>query len=151
MTLDGTARTLRRDELTGAYRECRELAGAIALGALLRPAGPAAAADISRAMDVYRQRRQETQPREPSAGCVFRNPPDGAAGRLIDEAGLKGERVGDAEVSPVHANFIVNRGRATSADVIALMRRVRERVRAARGVTLEPEVVLFGGDWRDVL
>jgi UDP-N-acetylenolpyruvoylglucosamine reductase len=102
-------------------------------------------------MDVYRRERQETQPREPSAGCIFRNPPGAAAGRLIDELGLKGERVGDAEVSPVHANFIINRGRATGADVIALMRRVRDRVRQARGVTLEPEVVLYGGEWRDVL
>jgi len=59
--------------------------------------------------------------------------------------------VGDAEISPVHANFIVNRGRATAADVIALMRRVRERVKAVHGVELEPEVLLFGRDWRDVL
>jgi len=151
VTPDGTVRTLRRDELTVAYRECRELARAIALGALLRPAAAAPAGAVGRQMDAYRLRRQETQPREPSAGCVFRNPPGAAAGQLIDEAGLKGERVGDAEVSPVHANFIVNRGRATSADVIALMRRVRGRVQAARGVTLEPEVVLFGGEWRDVL
>jgi UDP-N-acetylenolpyruvoylglucosamine reductase len=70
---------------------------------------------------------------------------------LIDELGLKGERVGGAEVSPVHANFIVNRGGATSADIIALMRRIRERARLARGVDLQPEVLLFGQNWREVL
>ena len=82
---------------------------------------------------------------------MFKNPPGASAGRLIDELGLKGERVGDAEVSPVHANFIINRGQATSADVIALMRRVRERVQQARAIALEPEVLLYGKDWRDVL
>ena len=59
--------------------------------------------------------------------------------------------MGDAEVSPVHANFIINRGQATSADVITLVRRVREHVKQARAITLEPEVLLYGKDWRDVL
>jgi len=59
--------------------------------------------------------------------------------------------VGDAEVSPVHANFIVNRGRATSADVLELIRRVRSRVRRTQGVDLQPEVLLFGEKWEDVL
>lgn len=70
---------------------------------------------------------------------------------MIDECGLKGERVGDAEVSATHANFIVNRGAATSSDVLELMRRVRSRVRQATGVELEPEVLLYGADWKDVL
>ena len=73
------------------------------------------------------------------------------ATRLIDESGLKGERVGDAEVSTVHANFIVNRGDATGADVLELVRRVRARVRQVKGVDLEPEVLLYGKEWRDVL
>ena len=59
--------------------------------------------------------------------------------------------MGDAEVSAVHANFIVNRGHATSADIIALVRKVRARVKDARGVDLEPEVLLYGREWRDVL
>ena len=70
---------------------------------------------------------------------------------ILDAAGLKGERVGGAEVSTVHANFIINRGGATAADVITLVRRVRERVQGASGVTLEPEVLLYGGDWRKEL
>ena len=134
-----------------AYRECRDLLEAVALGALLKPASPAEGEAISRQIDVYRRKRHETQPREPSAGCVFKNPPGTSAGKLIDELGLKGERVGDAEVSPVHANFIINRGQATSADIITLMRLVRERVRQARAISLEPEVLLYGKDWRDVL
>jgi len=77
----------------------------------------------------------------PSAGCVFRNPPDAPpAGWLIERAGLKGKRVGDAFVSPKHANFICNLGRATAAEVLALMDLVRERVRRAFGVLLEPEL-----------
>jgi UDP-N-acetylmuramate--L-alanine ligase/UDP-N-acetylenolpyruvoylglucosamine reductase len=151
ITLAGEVRTVTRDRMRTDYRECADLLEAIALGALLRPATRIESETINGQIEVYRRRRQESQPREPSAGCVFRNPPDIAAGRLIDELGLKGERVGDAEVSTVHANFIINRGQATSAEIIELIRRVRERVRQARGITLEPEVLLFGREWKDVL
>ncbi len=149
---DGTLCTLRRDELHVAYRDCRELVDSVAVGAVLRPAEAGVpSGEIQASIAVYQSRRHASQPRDPSAGCMFKNPPDDSAGRLIDALGLKGERVGDAEVSAVHANFIVNRGRATAADVIALMRRVRERVKSARGIELEPEVLLYGRDWRDVL
>jgi UDP-N-acetylenolpyruvoylglucosamine reductase len=152
MTMAGERRVMKRAEMHIDYRYCGELRDAVALGAYLRPvAAPADVQDIRRQIDVYQRKRVESQPREPSAGCIFKNPPHHSAGRLIDECGLKGERVGDAEVSPVHANFIVNRGAATSADIIALIRRVRARVKGARGVDLEPEVLLFGQDWRDVL
>ena len=109
------------------------------------------AADIARQIDAYKDKRQKSQPREPSAGCIFKNPQGDSAGRLIDVSGLKGARVGDAEVSAVHANFIVNRGNATAADVIELVRRVRARVEQAQGVKLEPEVLLYGKQWKDVL
>jgi UDP-N-acetylmuramate--L-alanine ligase/UDP-N-acetylenolpyruvoylglucosamine reductase len=151
MTLAGEIRVLGKAEMNVTYRECRELVNAFALGVLLRPAARAESEDISRQVGVYRRQRAETQPREPSAGCIFKNPPGVSAGQLIDELGLKGERVGDAEVSPVHANFIINRGGAASADIILLMRRVRERVRQARAITLEPEVLLYGRKWGDVL
>ncbi|HVW20542.1 MAG TPA: UDP-N-acetylmuramate dehydrogenase [Opitutaceae bacterium] len=151
MSLEGEIRTLRRAEMHVDYRHCAELHHAVALGALLRPPAQAESAAIGRQLDVYRRKRQESQPREPSAGCIFKNPPGNSAGRLIDESGLKGERVGDAEVSPVHANFIVNRGHATGAEVLELIRRVRARVRQAKGVELEPEVLLYGQDWREVL
>lgn len=151
MTLAGEVRTLPKAAMHVDYRHCAELHDAIALGALLRPASQADAEAVARQMDVYKRKRQESQPREPSAGCIFKNPTGNSAGRLIDESGLKGERVGDAEVSTVHANFIVNRGEATGADVLELVRRVRARVRQVKGVELEPEVLLYGKKWRDVL
>jgi UDP-N-acetylmuramate--L-alanine ligase/UDP-N-acetylenolpyruvoylglucosamine reductase len=151
MTLHGEVHVMKKAEMHVDYRHCDELQEAIALGAFLRPAASAAADDIRRQIDVYQKKRVESQPREPSAGCIFKNPPGASAGRLIDELGLKGERVGDAEVSPVHANFIVNRGQATSADIIGLVRKIRSRVKSARGIDLEPEVLLYGKEWRDVL
>ena len=151
ITLGGELRTMKKSEMHVDYRHCAELHHAIALGALLRPAASADTEAVSRQIDVYRRKRQESQPRDPSAGCIFKNPPGGSAGKLIDLSGLKGERVGDAEVSTVHANFIVNRGDATSADLIELVRRVRARVRQAQGVELEPEVLLYGKNWKDVL
>ena len=151
LTTAGEVRTLRKEEMHVDYRHCAELHDAVALGALLRPAAVSDAAAITRQIDTYRRKRQESQPREPSAGCIFKNPPGNSAGRLIDQAGLKGARVGEAEVSPVHANFIVNGGRATAADVLALVRRVRSEVKARTGVELQPEVLLFGRDWKDVL
>ena len=151
MTYDGELKTLARAALHVDYRHCAELRDTIALAAQLRPAKTDEAEAIKRQMDVYARKRHETQPREPSAGCVFKNPPGNSAGRLIDECGLKGERVGDAEVSPVHANFIVNRGHATSAEVLELVRCVRARVLQAKGVELEPEVLLYGKNWEDML
>jgi UDP-N-acetylmuramate dehydrogenase len=85
--------------------------------------------------------RRRTQPLDlPSAGSVFKNPPGHAAGRLIEEAGLKGATVGGAMVSPVHANFIVNAGGATAADVMALVEAVRSTVRERTGIMLETEI-----------
>ena len=94
---------------------------------------------------IYR-RKMDTQPLElPSAGCVWKNPPGAVAGRLVDMAGCKGLREGDAEVSERHANFIVNRGAATAADVRRLMAEVRRRVLERFGVLLDPEVI----EWSD--
>ncbi len=151
MSRAGEIRTMKRNDMHVTYRHCGELHDAIALGAWLKPGAAAESTDIRLQVDVYQKKRVESQPREPSAGCIFKNPPGNSAGRLIDEAGLKGARVGDAEVSTVHANFIVNRGHATSADIIALVRQIRAKVKDARGVDLEPEVLLYGHDWRDVL
>jgi len=94
----------------------------------------------------YRQHRKETQPPQPSAGSVFKNPPGDYSGRLIEAAGLKGTRIGKAQISPRHANFIVNTGGATSADVMALIALARRTVYERFGVALELEVELRG-DW----
>lgn len=151
MTLAGDIFVMTRGEMHVDYRHCAELHDAIALGAVLKPASQSEAASIARQIDVYKDKRLKSQPREPSAGCIFKNPPGDSAGRLIDVSGLKGERVGDAEVSSIHANFIVNKGNATAGDVIELVRRVRARVEELHGVKLEPEVLLYGKHWKDVL
>jgi UDP-N-acetylmuramate dehydrogenase len=98
--------------------------------------------DIEARMKEFQRRRMSSQPPgERSAGCIFRNPPGDSAGRVIDVAGLKGLAVGGASVSDVHANFIVNRGDATSEDLFALIESVKEKVLRSTGVALEEEVV----------
>jgi UDP-N-acetylmuramate dehydrogenase len=82
----------------------------------------------------------------PCAGCIFKNPPGDRAGRLLDAAGIKGVRIGDAQVSTVHANFIVNLGNAKAKDVLALAELMRETVKAKFGITLEYEVQIVGED-----
>ncbi len=91
--------------------------------------------------EQIQSRRMETQPiSERSAGCMFKNPENDSAGRLIDEVGLKGHRVGEARVSTEHANFLVNEGEAEPGDVLQLMDLIRERVDEEFGIVLEPEV-----------
>jgi UDP-N-acetylmuramate dehydrogenase len=92
--------------------------------------------------------RQRTQPPGASWGSMFKNPPDDHAGRLLDQAGLKGHRVGQAEISPVHANFFVNLGEARAADVAELLRQARRRVEERFGLRLDLEIELLG-DWPD--
>ena len=151
VTPPGELQVLKKAALHVDYRHCAELQEAIALGAYLQAPAAAAATTIRGQIETYQKKRVESQPREPSAGCIFKNPSEGSAGQLIDAVGLKGERVGDAEVSAVHANFIINRGSATSADIIELIKIIRARVSRARGIELEPEVMLYGQAWRDVL
>jgi UDP-N-acetylmuramate dehydrogenase len=108
---------------------------------------PAGAAVIAERLDDIRRWRQAHQPLGiPSAGSYFRNPPGDSAGRIIDELGLKGRRVGGASVSQKHANFIVNDAGGSAADVRRLGDQVRAIVRAERGIDLTEEVV-FAGDW----
>jgi UDP-N-acetylmuramate dehydrogenase len=101
--------------------------------------------EIERVVKDYLHYRRDTQPLAmPSAGCVFRNPPSDSAGRLIEASGLKGARVGDAEVSMKHANFMVNRGQASAADVMSLIRKVRNAIRRRAGVRLALELKVVG-------
>jgi UDP-N-acetylenolpyruvoylglucosamine reductase len=95
-------------------------------------------------MHQFSPKRWETQPAAPSAGCIFKNPQTIPAGKLIDELGLKGTRVGGAVVSEEHGNFIVNNGQATARDVLALIDVIKQRVRSARGIELETEVEIIG-------
>jgi UDP-N-acetylmuramate dehydrogenase len=142
---DGTLRTLGRDECEFGYRTSNLPGRAAAIvGATLR-LQPGDRSAIEQRMGEFRAWRADTQPHaRPNAGCVFRNPPGDSAGRLIDAAGCKGVRVGGAEVSTVHANFIVNRGDASYGDVTALIEVVRDRVEAKFGVRLKLELVDLG-------
>ncbi len=100
---------------------------------------------IERVVKEYLRYRKNTQPLTlPNAGCVFKNPEHNTAGRLIEAAGLKGVRVGDAQVSEKHANFVVNLGRASAADVIALIKKVGRTVEQQTGITLELELKIVG-------
>ena len=93
----------------------------------------------------FLRKKKETQPlAQPSAGSIFKNPPDMPAGRLIEEVGLKGTRRGDAMISPLHANFIVNMGAAQAQDVLALIELVRKRVYQEKRIGLELEVLIIG-------
>jgi UDP-N-acetylmuramate dehydrogenase len=99
---------------------------------------------LARKTRAIADKRRTSQPGGRNAGCVFKNPSEGHAGRTIDALGLKGRRRGNAVVSPRHANFVVNEGGATAADVLGLIDEVREQVRAETGVELELEVKVWG-------
>ena len=147
----GQLQDLPKDAFHFGYRKVEEISRGIALGAILRSAELEDEAAIRERMDSYSSSRKASQPRDPSAGCIFKNPEGNFAGKLIDTYGVKGMRVGAAEVSDVHGNFIVNRGGATAADVIELVRQVRGVIRAKSGYVLEPEVLLLGQSWDAVL
>jgi UDP-N-acetylenolpyruvoylglucosamine reductase len=133
VTRAGEVQDVPAAEVGAVYRSCPVLRDSIAVGALLRGT-PADADGIRERMETYSRKRWDSQPNQPSAGCTFKNPtPTLPAGRLIDELGLKGTRVGDAMVSDVHANFFVNLGHATARDVLGLIEQVRSRAREERG------------------
>jgi UDP-N-acetylenolpyruvoylglucosamine reductase len=125
------------------YRSCPLLKDHIALGAVLK-GHPATREVVEKRMKSFSQKRWESQPAAPSAGCIFKNPGTIPAGKLIDELGLKGTRVGDAMVSQEHGNFIINDGHASARDVLELIEVIRERVKAERGIELETEVQIIG-------
>lgn len=101
--------------------------------------------EIAAAMAAFKERRLKTQPLQlPCCGSVFRNPQNGFAAKLIEESGLKGMRVGGAEVSTLHANFIVNTGQASAEDVLTLINQVKDTVLEKHGVALQPEVLVVG-------
>lgn len=101
--------------------------------------------EIGAAMAAYKDRRRKTQPlKQPCAGSVFRNPPGDHAARLIEAAGLKGHQVGGAEISTLHANFIVNTGQATAEDVLTLMEQIKDIIASKFEIALVPEVFYVG-------
>jgi UDP-N-acetylenolpyruvoylglucosamine reductase len=145
MDFDGLVREVSPADLSVKYRGCDSLKNHIALGAVLKGRADSPES-IAQRMSAFSQRRWASQPAAPSAGCIFKNPPAVPAGRLIDELGLKGSRVGGAVVSQEHGNFIVNDGRATARDVLELVSMLQAKAKAARGVELQTEVEIIGED-----
>jgi UDP-N-acetylmuramate dehydrogenase len=143
---DGGVVQLAREQLQFAYRHFDLPLGFVVTHVDFR-LQPGAAEELRARVETARQTRGKGQPLGyPNAGSIFKNPPGHFAGRLIEEAGLKGRRCGNAMFSEQHANFIVNLGGATAADVRHLMDEAIERVETLRGVRLEPEVKLVG-EW----
>jgi UDP-N-acetylmuramate dehydrogenase len=145
LTVDrrGTVETLANAPGFFAYRTSPGLGDRIVAEARLR-LRPDDSARIALRMRGFRDQRVRTQPAgQRNAGCMFRNPSNDYAGRLIEACGLKGRRIGGAEVSMVHANFFVNHGGATCADVLRLLDEVRDEVRRRAGVALQPEVMVW--------
>jgi UDP-N-acetylenolpyruvoylglucosamine reductase len=145
MNRHGIAQDLLVSQVPTEYRKCPLLVDHIAIGAVLQGKRDSPE-EIQSRMNRYSKKRWESQPAQPSAGCIFKNPETIPAGKLIDELGLKGLRVGAAMVSDIHGNFIVNQGSATSADVLQLIADIQKKVREARGIELETEVEILGQD-----
>lgn len=140
----GVVRELSRESLNFGYRRFDVPRGVVLLGARLR-LSKGDRSEIQQRMKSTLQSRHEPKG-VASAGCIFRNPSGDAAGRLIDQAGLKGVRIRGAQVSDIHANYFVNVGSATARDLLSLIDLVRERVQKESGVRLELEVKIMGED-----
>jgi UDP-N-acetylmuramate dehydrogenase len=143
---DGRRRRLVVADLAAGYRSTRlQGSGAIVTRAVFRLRRGDAAVALARIEELNRRRRASLPSGLPNAGSVFKNPPGDFAGRLIEACGLKGRREGGAQISPKHANVIVNLGGASAHDVLTLMLAARGAVAALCAVELEPELVLAGG------
>ena len=145
MDYDGEIHERVAGEVPVEYRACPLLKTHIALGAVFK-CTPLPRAEIEQRMKAYSEKRWESQPAAPSAGCIFKNPGTIPAGKLVDELGLKGARVGGAVVSAEHGNFIVNDGKATARDVLELIALLKARAKEARGIELHTEVEIIGED-----
>jgi UDP-N-acetylmuramate dehydrogenase len=144
---EGHRRTLAAEECAFAYRESAfktRLEGWVIVSATFRTTADSPQAARARLLEVQKHRRATQPIEQKSLGSTFKNPPGDSAGRLIDASGLKGLRIGGAEISPKHANFIVNVDRATADDVLALMAQMRNRVIQRFGIELEPEIRVIG-------
>lgn len=148
LDINGMLQTLHHDDLGFRYRHAAVPTGAVIVSATFRLSAEGLA-DEQAAIAHHLARRKATQPLDlPSCGSVFKNPPGGFAGALIESVGLKGARRGDAMISEKHANFIVNLGAARASDVAELIALARATVLAERGVRLDPEVHVTG-DWAE--
>ena len=143
MDFDGNISEMSPKEMSVEYRSCAALKDHIALGAVFR-CRTLPRAEIEQRMKAFSEKRWGSQPAAPSAGCIFKNPGAIPAGRLVDELGLKGARVGGAVVSAEHGNFIVNDGKATARNVLELISILKAKAKAERGIELHTEVEIIG-------
>ena len=143
VSLSGTIKDVPASAIPFSYRRARVPRGIVA-GVWLQLA-PGVKDRIQAIVKDYLRYRKDTQPLTlPNAGCAFKNPQPQAAGQLIEAVGLKGFRIGDAQISEKHANFIVNRGDASAEDVMQLIAQVRRTVEEKAGVTLQLELKILG-------
>lgn len=144
MNVKGEITIVNADELSFTYRSSGIPDHSVILSANIRLAKDDPA-EVGKRMKEYMKRKKTAQPLgEFSAGCVFKNPEKDSAGRLIDASGCKGMRIGDIEVSTMHANYFINKGNGTCKDFVALMDKVRAKVKKHSGIKLEPEVRIIG-------
>ncbi len=140
---EGVAHERTPAELEVHYRHVPSLEENFAVSAVFR-GKKSSTQEIVRRLDESQEKRRTTQPAAKSAGCIFKNPNGCPAGKLVDELGLKGWQVGDARVSEVHGNFIVNEGAATANEVLELIGQIQATARRERGIELETEVQIVG-------
>ncbi len=143
---DGRLLTKNSEEMGFGYRTAKIPGGHVVLEATITLRRGTEEKIKNRVKELMDKRKQHQPWGMPSAGSVFKNPQDVAAGQLIESSGLKGKTVGGAQISEKHANFIVNLGSAKAADVLALMEMVKEKVLAVHNVRLEPEIKIIGED-----
>jgi len=149
MDSEGIVSRRRAEDIAFGYRKSGIGPEEFILGTEIRLKKDHAEA-VSKRIGEFLRTKRESQPIwEPSAGCVFKNPPGASAGKLLDEAGCKGAKIGEVEVSEVHANFFVNRGNANASDFIKLMELVSLRVEKRFGILLEPEIKILGKEIAD--
>jgi UDP-N-acetylmuramate--alanine ligase len=141
----GEFEALRPEEMQIQYRNVPTLRDRFAVSALFR-GKPASIEEIDKGLSESMHKRKSTQPVAASAGCIFKNPRECPAGKLVEELGLKNHRVGSARVSEIHGNFIVNDGDARSSEILQLITEIQVSAKKMRGIDLQTEVQIVGVD-----
>jgi len=144
LDVDGTKKDLHRQNISFGYRKINLPLQTIILAAKFRVEKGETKSIKNRMKEIMQWRREKHPLEYPSAGSVFKNIPGQPAGKIIEELGIKGKSCGDAQISPKHANFIVNKGKAKAADVLKLIAFVQEKVKKEKNINLETEVVIIG-------
>ena len=150
MNKDGEIQEQPKDFFQIGYRNCQDLADNIAIRATLKGQPGADPQEIKSKIHKFAQQRLLSQPHQPSAGCMFRNPENQAAGELIDKCGLKKISEGGIAISGIHANFMINEGNGSFQEVMRLVNTVSHTVKEKTGIQLVPEVQILGKSWNSL-